>query len=91
MTEPGVIRANYWASARAAAGCGVDELSVTGPLTLSEVKRRLVELHPATRLEAVLESCSVLLGDQPVGSLDSDDVVIVPGSSVEFLPPFAGG
>ena len=48
-------------------------------------------LHPGTRLPNVLEACSVLVGDQPVGSRHPDDVLVTPGQSVEFLPPFAGG
>ena len=91
MTTPGTIRANYWASARAAAGCGGDEVPVEGPISLTEVKTRLVALHPESRLAAVLESCSVLVGDQPVASRNADQVMIEPGSALEFLPPFAGG
>jgi len=39
----------------------------------------------------VLEVCSVLVGDRPVASRDPDSVVVEPGETVEFLPPFAGG
>jgi molybdopterin synthase sulfur carrier subunit len=68
-----------------------DALPVTGPLTLSDVVRRAVALHPGTRLPNVLEACSVLVGDQPVASRRPDDVLVEPGQIVEFLPPFAGG
>ena len=68
-----------------------DLLPVTGPLTLAEVRRQVVALHAGTRLEQVLDSCSVLVGDAPAGSRPDADVHIEPGSSVEFLPPFAGG
>lgn len=91
MTDPGTIRATYWASARAAAGCSADELEVEGPTSLSEVNARLVALHPGTRLAAVLSSCSVLVGEDPVSSRDADEVLIEPGSTIDFLPPFAGG
>jgi molybdopterin synthase sulfur carrier subunit len=50
-----------------------------------------VSLHPDTRLAAVLAVCSVLVGDQPVGSRDPGSVEVRPGATVEFLPPFAGG
>ena len=53
--------------------------------------RRAVALHPDTRLGDVLKSCSALLGDRPVTAEDPDAVVVAPGSTVEFLPPFAGG
>src|SRR3954452_682033 len=89
--ETSQITVRYWASARAAAGVTTDALPVTGPLTLTEVVRRAVALHPGTRLPNVLEACSVLVGDQPVGSRQPDGVLISPGQTVEFLPPFAGG
>ena len=89
--ETSLITVRYWASARAAAGVGSDALPVTGPLTLTDVVRRAVALHPDTRLPNVLEACSVLVGDQPVGSRQPDGVLVNPGQTVEFLPPFAGG
>ncbi len=87
----GEITVRYWASARAAAGVAGDALPVTGPLTLTDVVRRAAALHPGSRLPGVLEACSVLVGDQPVASRDPDRVLVQPGQSVEFLPPFAGG
>jgi molybdopterin converting factor small subunit len=89
--ETSPITVRYWASARAAAGVTSDALPVTGPLTLTDVVRRAVALHPGTRLPNVLEACSVLVGDQPVGSRQPDTVLVKPGQTVEFLPPFAGG
>ena len=89
--ETSPITVRYWASARAAAGVSSDALPVSGPLTLADVVRRAVALHPGTRLPNVLEACSVLVGDQPVGSREPDAVMVSPGQSVEFLPPFAGG
>jgi sulfur-carrier protein len=85
------ITVRYWASARAAAGVETDDLPVTGPLTLTDVVRRAAALHPGTRLPGVLEACSVLVGDQPVKSRDPESVLVRPGQTVEFLPPFAGG
>ena len=89
--EPGVVTVHYWASARAAAGVSSDLLAVDGPLSLAELRERAVALHPGTRLDAVLGVCSVLVGDQPVGSRDPADVQLRAGDIVEFLPPFAGG
>lgn len=87
----GSVRVRYWAAAKAAAGTGEDLLPATGPLTLADVRRQAVALHPGTRLAEVLGACSVLVGDAPVGSRADDEVVVEPGASVEFLPPFAGG
>ncbi len=89
--ETRVITVHYWAAAKAAAGVAGDELPVDGAISLSEVLRRSVALHPGTRLADVLGTCSALLGDRPVSAEDPDEVVVPVGSTVEFLPPFAGG
>ena len=85
------IEVHYWASARSAAGVASDALEVAGPLTLEEVVGRVLALHPGTRLADVLQVCSTLVGDRPVSTEDPGAVVVEPGSTVEFLPPFAGG
>lgn len=89
--ETDVITVRYWASARSASGVDGEVIEVTGPTTLADLRQRLAERHPGGRLTAVLDACSVLVGDRPVSTEDPDDVVIEPGQSVEFLPPFAGG
>lgn len=89
--EIDIIRVRYWASARAAAGTPEDELPVEGPLTLAEVMARALALHPGTRLTEVLQVCSTLVDDRPANLEDPGSVEVRPGSSVEFLPPFAGG
>lgn len=91
VDETKFIHVRYWAAAKAAAGSDSDTLAVTGPSTLADVRRRVVELHPGTRLAEVLAACSVLVGDRPAGTRAPEDVVVSPGDSVEFLPPFAGG
>ncbi|MCZ4499897.1 MAG: thiamine biosynthesis protein ThiS [Marmoricola sp.] len=88
----GQITLRYWASARARAGVAEEQVDVPGPVTLAS----LVDVALARRagdplLQAVLASCSVLVGDRPVGTEDPDAVLVAPGESVEFLPPFAGG
>lgn len=88
----GQVRLRYWAAARSAAGVVDDVLEVPGPCTLADLKARALDLHASSpRFAAVLEACSVLLGDRPLGSRDPASVEIVPGQTVEFLPPFAGG
>lgn len=85
------MRIHYWAAARAAAGAEAEDLEVDGPITVAEVRRRLVERHPGTNLADVLAVCSVLIGDRPVGRQDAAEVEVPPEATVEFLPPFAGG
>lgn len=87
----GTISIRYWASARAAAGTDAETLAVDAPIALSEVLRRLGAAHPGERLLTVLDACSILLGDRPVSTEDPDDVLVGPGDTLEFLPPFAGG
>jgi molybdopterin converting factor small subunit len=91
VVETNVIRVRYWAAAKAAAGTDGDDVPVTGAITLAELRRAAADLHPGTRLAEVLAACSTLVGDQPVGTADPTSYLIEPGSSVEFLPPFAGG
>jgi molybdopterin synthase sulfur carrier subunit len=91
VVETNIIRVRYWAAAKAAAGVDSDDVPVSGPITLAQLRAQAVELHPGTRLAEVLAVCSTLVGDQPVGRADPASVVIEPGASVEFLPPFAGG
>ena len=90
-TETHVV-VRYWAAARAAAGVPEDRIATDRPLSLAEVRDRALALHPdAPRLAAVVAACSVLIGDAPVGRRDPAEVIVQPGASVEFLPPFAGG
>jgi molybdopterin converting factor small subunit len=89
--ETSVIRVRYWAAAKTAAGTDSDDVPATTPMTLVELRAAAAGLHPGTRLAEVLGVCSTVVGDRPVGSSDPAAVLIEPGSSVEFLPPFAGG
>lgn len=89
--ETQVVTVRYWAAARSAAGVDSDRLVVLGPVSLAEVVSQATALHRGTRLGEVLEICSVLVGDRPSSVEDPADVVVAPGATVEFLPPFAGG
>lgn len=91
MSETQVIRVRYWAAARSAAGLPEEDVEVTGPVTLADLRAEVVRRHAGSRLESVLGVCSVLVGDRPVGSQEPAEVVVPPGATVEFLPPFAGG
>lgn len=85
----------YWAAARSAAGTATEEVQVSGEVTLAEVVAHVLARHAQSargdRLAQVLAMCSVLVGDEPVGTRAHEAVVVRPGQSVEFLPPFAGG
>lgn len=85
------VTVRYWAGARAAAGVAEDVFAVDGPVTLAEVVRRVLEARPADRMAQVVGACSVLVGDRPVGGRDPGEVLVEPGTTVELLPPFAGG
>ncbi|MGH3359699.1 MAG: MoaD/ThiS family protein [Nocardioidaceae bacterium] len=79
----------FWASARAAAG---RDSEVVAPGSLAEVLAAVrAEHNDNKRLLDVLSMCSVLIGDTPVTTSDPDTVDVPAGSSVELLPPFAGG
>jgi molybdopterin converting factor small subunit len=85
------VTVHYWAAARAAAGVASEEIPVDGPVSVAEVVRRVVAAHPGSDVERVVGVCSVLVGEQPVGSRDPGTVMVRPGDVVELLPPFAGG
>ncbi|MDN5743996.1 MAG: MoaD/ThiS family protein [Nocardioidaceae bacterium] len=85
------ITVRYWAAARSAAGIADEEISTNAPLSLSALCAEVSRRHPDTRLPEVLKICSFLIGDRPVGTSDPESVMIEPGQTVEFLPPFAGG
>lgn len=92
----GHITLRYWASARAATGTAEEVVAVSGPVSLADLIARTIARNEAepgggARVRAVLASCSVLLGDRQVANRDAVDVLVQPGETVEFLPPFAGG
>ena len=88
----GQVTLRYWAGARHAAGVESDLVDCSGPVTLGSLVETAIARHPeADRLPHVLAVCSALVDDQPVGKTDPATVLVQPGSTVEFLPPFAGG
>ena len=90
-SEAETITTRYWAGARSAAGVDQDVFEVSGPVTLSEVLRLVLTAHPGVDVARTIGVCSVLVGDRPAGTEDADVVMVPPGATVEFLPPFAGG
>ena len=91
-TDVGLVTLRYWASARAAAGTDSDTVEVGGPVPLADLIARARAAHAdSSRFSDVLACCSVMVGDRPVTTDDPATVIVRPGSTVEFLPPFAGG
>jgi molybdopterin converting factor small subunit len=85
------VTVRYWAAARAAAGVAEDRLAVDGEVTLADVVRQVLDLHPVDRFPDLIKICSVLVGERPAGTRSPEQVPVRPGDTVEFLPPFAGG
>lgn len=81
----GLIR--YWAAAKAAVGVAEEPYDAdTLAAALSAARRRHGEA-----LGRLLECCSYLVDDRPVGARPHGEVPLSEGGTVEVLPPFAGG
>jgi len=91
VSELPVIRVRYWAAARSATGVAEEDVTVEGPVSLAELRDTVLARHQGTGLVDVVRVCSVLVGERPVSSGDPAAVIVRPGDTVEFLPPFAGG
>jgi molybdopterin converting factor small subunit len=88
------ITLRYWAAARSAAGTDLDVVPAEGAeaITLAALMDWARALHEdSSRFADVLGCCSVMVGDRPVTTDDPMTVLVPPGATVEFLPPFAGG
>ena len=89
MAAGDAVTLRYWAAARQAAGTDLERYeSVT---TLAGLLDRAQAMHPDGELAGVLSRCSYLVDGQPVGRRPHAQVMLAPGSTVEALPPFAGG
>ncbi len=92
MSTAPPVTVHLWAAARAAAGEASVSVEVPGPVSVAWLREELVRRHPnGAKLAPVLQVCSVLIGDRPLGTADPATVEVEPGGTVEFLPPFAGG
>jgi molybdopterin converting factor small subunit len=81
----GTIR--FWAAARAAAGVAEEAYDAE---TLADAIAAARTRHGA-ELSKVLDRCSYVVDDAPVGGRAHDSVRLTDGGLVEVLPPFAGG
>lgn len=82
MTATVTVR--YFAAAAEAAATASETLTAS---TAGELRAAMVAVHGAD-LERVLTRCSLLAGGVRVRD---DSTVLTPGSTVDVLPPFAGG
>ncbi len=83
------VTVRYWAAARAAAGIAEEQVDA---LTLADLLAEISRRHGhRDRFDDVIEFCSILVGDTPVGAREPSEVLLPAGINVEFLPPFAGG
>jgi molybdopterin converting factor small subunit len=80
----GVIR--YWAAAKDAAGVTEEPFEAT---TLAELVGKVT--LGREELARVVGRSSFLVNGDPVGRRAHDTIVFAEGSTVEVLPPFAGG
>lgn len=55
---------------------------------LQEIDRRH---RDRDRFRDVIDTCSILVGETPVGAREPAEVALKAGDTIEFLPPFAGG
>lgn len=80
---------HYWAAARAAAGIAEEHVIASN---LAELLDEISRRHGRRdRFDDVIEMCSILVGETPVGAKEPSEVALSRGVNVEFLPPFAGG
>lgn len=82
------VRVRYWAAAAAAAGTRDESLAVEGAsrgVTVAGVRAAVLTAHPM--MADVLARCSALADGRRL----DDDAAVEVGTTVEFLPPFAGG
>jgi len=86
--EP-VVVIRYWAAAREAAGTH-EELYVAD--SLAEALAQAHSRHGQDpRFARVIGVCSLLVDGHQVGHRDRSTIALRHGSTVEVLPPFAGG
>jgi len=81
------IEVRYFAAARAAAGIDDEKLQVAEHATVDDVLATLRDGH-GPELARVLERCSFLLDEVAVRDRG---VAVAGASSLDVLPPFAGG
>lgn len=79
-----MVTVRYWAGARAAAGCGEEQVSAA---TVGDLIATLGARRDLQRILAV----SSLLVDGTAASPDDGARTLSAGAVIDVLPPFAGG
>ncbi|GAB2458429.1 MoaD/ThiS family protein [Nocardioides hungaricus] len=82
------VTVRYWGAIKALTG--VAEETVVGA-TLADVLAEIAVRHPDRRFTALLEICSILVGDRRQDRGSARQLHLVNRDVVELLPPFAGG
>ena len=80
------LTVRYFAAASAGAGCEQEVLTVPAAPTVRHVTAAVLAAHPG--LEALLALCSVLADGR---LLRDPDAPLDGATTVDVLPPFAGG
>lgn len=80
-----MIQVRYFAGAREAAGITAE--SVPGPTTAGGLRNELTSRH-GPGLGEILPKCALLVAGTRA---DSDETPVPDGTTVDVLPPFAGG
>ena len=84
---PPTVTLRYWAGAKAAAGVAEERIeAATLALALQRARAQRDQ-----RFSQVLDACSYVVSERPVGQTPHDLVTLADGDIVEVLPPFAGG
>jgi len=81
----GMIR--YWAAAKAAAGVAEEPFEAA---TLAEALRN-AQVDRDSEFARVVSRSSFLIDGDPAGARPHDQLDLADGSTIEVLPPFAGG
>jgi hypothetical protein len=69
----------------------VAEESLAGATVAEVLDAARLAHQDAARFDRVLSVCSLLLGEQPLGTKDLSAVPVSDGDVLDVLPPFAGG
>ena len=89
MSSDVTVTVRYWAAAKEAAGLAEEQVvAATVADALAEVRARHSD---RSRFGSVLELCSFLVNEDPVGTRDPASVALVEDARIEVLPPYAGG
>lgn len=84
-----MVTLRYWAAAKEAAGTAEETVEAA---TLADALTAVRHRHAGTaRFAQVLQRCSYVVDGNPVGRRAPGSVPLAEGSTIEVLPPFAGG